>query len=64
MKLKELKKGNFFTKKAIENPKESQVFIRGNYDRTEKKYECVRFSDCNDYFYISGEKEVFIDFCF
>ena len=46
--LKDVKKGEFFTKKPIEEPKETQVFIRGDYERSEKKYEVSRFSDfCN-----------------
>ena len=34
--LKDLKKGEFFTKMPIEEPKETQVLIRGDYDRGEK----------------------------
>ena len=64
MKIKELKKGDFFTKKSIEYPKENQVFIRGDYDRSLKKFEIIRFSDCNDVQFISGEKEIFVDFIF
>lgn len=64
MKLKELKKGDFFTKKPIEFPTERQVWVRGDYDRSEKKYECCRFSDVNDYQYIKGDKEVCIEFEF
>lgn len=64
MKIKELKKGDFFTKKSIEFPKENQVFIRGDYDRSLKKFEIIRFSDCNDTQFLNGEKEVFVDFIF
>lgn len=64
MTVKQLKSGEWFTKKAIEYPNEKQVFIRGDYDRTTKKYECVRFSDGNDIQYISGDKEIFVDFIF
>ena len=64
MTVRELKKGEYFTKKNIEYPNEKQVFIRGDYDRSTKKYECIRFSDCNDFQYISGSKEVFTDFIF
>ena len=64
MKLKELKRGEYFTKKSIEFPNEKQVFVRGEYDRELKKYECYRFSDINDYVYISGSKEVFTEFVF
>ena len=64
MTIKELRKGDFFTKKKIENPKESQVFIRGDYDRASKKYECVRFDDCNRFSYLKGDTEVFTDLVF
>ena len=64
MTIKELKKGEYFTKKNYEYPNENQVFIRGAYDRSAKKYECTRFSDCNDILYINGNKEVFTDFIF
>lgn len=46
--LKELKKGEFFTLKPIEEPNEKQVWIRGDYDRSEKRYETTRFSDFCD----------------
>ena len=49
MTVKQLKKGDYFTKKAIEYPNEKQVFIRGDYNREAKKYEIYRFFDCNDY---------------
>lgn len=64
MKIKELKKGDFFTKKAIESPRETQVWIRGEYDRSAKKYECTRFDDASACCYLKGEKEVFTDFVF
>lgn len=64
MKLKELKRGDFFTKKPIAEPKDNQVWIRGEYDRAEKRYECVCFDDANRFCYIKGDKEVFTDFTF
>lgn len=64
MKLKELKKGDFFTLKNIENPKDSQVYIKQEYDKSEKKYFCGKFDDISAGKYISGEKEVFTDFTF
>ena len=62
--LKNLKKGEFFTKKAIENPTEKQVWIRGDYDRSERKYECTRFDDICATCYIQGAKEVYTEFTF
>ena len=64
MTIKDLKKGAFFTKKPVDNPKESQVWIRGEYDRSEKKYECTRFDDASSCCYLPGNKEVHTDFIF
>lgn len=64
MTLKNLKIGEYFTLKPIENPTEKQVFIRGEYDRTEKKYECGRFDDISYTRYLSGKTEVYTDFTF
>ena len=64
MKLKELKKGEWFTRKAVEYPNEKQVFIRGEYIREERRYECQRWSDINSFIYLKGDTEVFTDFIF
>lgn len=64
MLIKDLKIGEYFTLKSIENPTEKQVFIRGEYDRTEKKYECGRFDDISYTHYLSGKTEVYTDFTF
>ena len=62
--IKQLKKGSFFTKKAIENPKDCQVWIRGDYDREMKRYECTRFDDSCTSCYMPASKVVYIDFTF
>ena len=64
MTVKELKRGEMFTLRPIEEPRESQVFIRGEYDRSERKYWCDRFSDISDGKFLSGTKEVYQDFVF
>ena len=64
MTVKELKKGDYFTLKPIEEPKESQVYVRGEYDRSEKKYSCYKFSDVNAERFYKGDKEVYTDFIF
>ncbi len=64
MTIKELKKGEFFTLKPIAEPKESQVYVRGEYDRSEKKYECYKFNDMNAFRYYKGDKEIYTDFIF
>lgn len=62
--IKQLKAGEFFTKKPAEYPTEKQVWIRGAYDRENKKYECSRFDDVNAVCYISASKVVYTDFIF
>lgn len=64
MTIKELKKGDFFTKKAVLYPSENQVFVRGEYDRSTRRYECYRYSDVNDTQYLRGDKIVFCDLIF
>lgn len=64
MKIRELKQGDYFTLKQIDEPKESQVWIRGEYDRTTRTYSAINFSDMNRERYFKGDKEVFTDFTF
>lgn len=64
MKLKELKKGDFFTLKNITYPKESQVYIKDEYDRSTKTYICYAFNDINKFRCFKGDKEIFTDFTF
>ena len=63
-KLKDLKPGQFFTRKPIDAPTEKQVYVRCAYDRTQKKYECQSFSDISRCIYLKGETEVYTDFIF
>lgn len=64
MKLKELAIGEYFTLKPLENPTENQIYIRGKYDRTYKKYDCGKFSDISYSRMFSGNKEVYTEFTF
>ena len=66
MKLKELKKGDFFSLKphGERHIKDSQVYIKGEYDRTEKKYDCGRADDISYSRYFDGNKTVYTDFIF
>ena len=64
MTVKQLKQGEWFTLKPISEPKESQVFVRGEYDRSAKKYECGKFSDISYSRLIKGDTEVYTDFVF
>lgn len=62
--LREVRQGDFFTLRPIEEPKESQVYIREDYDRSERKYWVSKFSDMNAGRFMNGSKKVFVDFTF
>ena len=64
MKLKELKKGEYFTLKDYAEPKDSQVYIRGEYDRETRKYVCGKFSDISYSRLLKGDTEVYTEFTF
>ena len=63
-KLKDVRPGQFFTRKPIDAPKEKQVYVRGAYDRAQKKYECQNFADISRCIYLKGETEVYTEFIF
>lgn len=62
--LKELKKGDWFTRKPLETPTEKQVFIKRDFIRQDKKYICERFSNMNDCITLKGTTKVYIEFTF
>ena len=64
IKIRDLKMGEFFTLRPVEHPKDSQVYIRGVYDRSEKKYDCVRFDDISYSRQFKGDKIVYTEFVF
>lgn len=64
MKIKDLKKGEYFTLKPIDEPKQNQIYIKGEYDRSSKKYCCGKFSDISYSREFDGNKEVYTDFTF
>jgi len=64
VKVKELKKYQWFTRKPIMYPTDKQVFIRQGYYRDINKYECMRFSDINDCIYLKGDTIVYTNFTF
>lgn len=62
--LKQLKKGEYFTLKNISHPTENQVFVKGEYDRTERKYVIYKFNNINSFRCLSGDKVIYTDFIF
>ena len=63
--IRELKKGDFFTLSNFgEYPSENRVYIKGDYDRSERKYECSKFTDINHCSYLKAVRKVWVDFTF
>ena len=58
--IRELKVGEFF--KLKENSK--RVYIRNEYDRSEKKYCCTAWDDISVCRMFDGSKKVFVGFTF
>ena len=66
-KVKNLKKGDFFTLKDVSGSTfipDSFVWVRGDYDRSSKKYECYKYDDVNHFSYFRPERVVYFDFVF
>ena len=64
MTLKDLKKGEYFTLKEIDTPKESQIYVKGEYDKSNKTYLCCKFDDMNTERFYKGSKIVYSGFTF
>ena len=62
--LKDLKKNEWFTLKPYEEPRASQVWIKGEYDRSEKKYEATNWDDMNRWRSLKGTTTVYVGFTF
>lgn len=61
MKLKELKKGDFFKLKDSET---APVWVKGEYVRSEKRYSTHKFDDTNHERFVSGKVDVITGFEF
>lgn len=62
--LKDLKKGEWFTLKPIEEPSENLVWVRGDYDRETKTYGIYKWSDINHESFKKGTTKVYVGFTF
>lgn len=63
--INKIKKGEFFTLKDYgDNPPETAVYVRDDYDKTDKKYGCYKWSDVNRCSYLKGTKTVYVGFTF
>lgn len=61
MKLKDLKKGDFFKLKDSET---APVWVRGEYVRSEKRYSTHQFNDTNHERLVPGKVDVITGFTF
>ena len=63
-KIRDSPKGEYFTLHPVEEPKETQVYIRDEYDRSEGRYWAYKWSDVCYGRFFSGDKIVYIGFTF
>ena len=61
--LKNVKPGDWFTLKPIPEPKESQVWIKGGYNRADRDYTCERYDGGGERFF-KPDRKVYVDFYF
>ena len=61
-----LKKGYFFCLKSQgqKEIRDSKIWIRGNYVRSEGKYEIIKFSDMSHSRLVNGNTPAFLNFVF
>ena len=63
-KIKDLKRGDYFTLTPVKEPNISQVWVRGEYNRLAGKYSCWKFNDTNHEKLMKGSQTVYINFTF
>lgn len=59
--LRNVKRGDFF---RLTNSETAPVWVRGEYNRSSRKYECCKFDDANHWNEFSGSRVVYFDFEF
>ena len=57
--LKNVKKGDLF---RLENTENAPIWVKGDYVRSEKEYECWKYEDCMLFVSFRGKKIVFTEF--
>lgn len=63
-KISELRDGEMFTRKPIDNPKDSQVYIKHAYDRSAKCYPCTCWGDVNKEIFLKSTADVYTEYTF
>lgn len=59
--LKNVKRGDFF---RLTNSTTAPVWVRGEYNRSSKKFEAYKYYDVNYWNEFRGTRIVYVDFCF
>ena len=59
--IKQCKPGEYF---RMTDSETAPVWVRGEYDRTSRKFECYKFDDANHTRELAGARVVFIGFTF
>lgn len=62
--IRDLKQGEYFTMKAIDEPCEAQVWVREHYDRGSKRYCVTNYANCGREKFLKGDTVVYVDFYF
>ena len=64
--VKDIKLGEYFCLKSQGEKEvaESKVWVRGEYDKSSKRYEIYRFDDINNTRFVKGNTPAFLDFIF
>ena len=64
--IKELKKGEYFTLKPYTDDEitEARVYVKEDYDRSERKYYAYKWADIWSGRYFKGSRVVYIGFTF
>lgn len=63
-KIKNLKRGDYFTLTPVKKPNISQVWVRGEYIPQAKCYSTYKWENINHEVIRKGDKEVYTDFTF
>jgi|TARA_R100000458_G_C8263931_1_gene239196 predicted GNAT family acetyltransferase len=58
--LKDIDKGEYFKRK----PESKTIYTKGNYDRSEKKYQCDNENDISKCIYLKGDTVVSVGFTY
>ena len=62
--IKDLKKGDYLTLKKIDDPKESQVWLKDDYDKSSKCFFIVNFANMNKSKLVKGSLKIYTSFNF